>query len=300
MQVIKHINHNLIDFKKWDNAILSSPIPYVFAQSYYLNATCPNWSALIYGDYESVFPITDKLKFGIKYLPQPSFTSQLGTYGKINLDVENQFCNYIITHFKLIEIELNSFNTISPKGASSKKTHIINYSEGYSYNQNTKRNIAKAKANNFKIEKTASNKIVEYSKKYINPFLLTDLKLSKNTILIFDAIIQNCVINNSIINFIITDTTGNVRAIAHFVYNNDYVVFLKGTNFDKSENSGSMHLLLDFAINYFSDKCKWFDFGGGSLNEGLAGFYKGLGGRELTYSYLRVNNLPKFIKLFKN
>lgn len=300
MQTIKYIKHNSIDFKKWDATILASPIPYVFAQSFYLKATSPNWCALVYGDYQSVFPITHKLKLGISYLPQPPFTSQLGSYGKFDVEIEKQFYDYIINHYKLIEIELNSFNTIQSTNISNKKTHIINFSIGYTYNQNTKRNISKAVTNNFKIEELRKNDILQLSKKYINPFLITDLKLSKNSVELFDKLIENCIDNNSIISFKVIDSNNIIRALAHFVYNKEYVVFLKGTNFDKSENSGSMHLLISHAINYFSDKCKWFDFGGGSLNEGLAGFYKGLGGKELNYSYLKINNLPKLIKLFKN
>ena len=67
MEKLIYIKHQDIDFKKWDATILSSAFPFVFAQSFYLNATCPNWDALIIGDYESVFPITQKIKFGFKY-----------------------------------------------------------------------------------------------------------------------------------------------------------------------------------------------------------------------------------------
>ena len=99
MRSVKHIAHKDIDFKKWDATILSSAIPFVFAQSFYLNATCPNWDALVINNYESVFPIPQKVKFGFKYLPQPPFTSQLGAYGKLNLDIEQQFYDYIISHY---------------------------------------------------------------------------------------------------------------------------------------------------------------------------------------------------------
>lgn len=70
MKLIK-LSHKEIDFEKWDKTILSSDLPLVFAQSFYLTATCPNWEALIMGDYESVFPLPVKSKFGFRYLPQP-------------------------------------------------------------------------------------------------------------------------------------------------------------------------------------------------------------------------------------
>jgi hypothetical protein len=100
---------------------LHSQIPFVFAQSFYLNATCPNWDALVIGDYETVFPITYKTKFGYRYLPQPPFTSQLGTYGKVNLETEQQFYNYVIEHFNLIDVELNVSNQLQSEFISPKK-----------------------------------------------------------------------------------------------------------------------------------------------------------------------------------
>ncbi len=60
-----------------------------------------------------------------------------------------------------------------------------------------------------------------------------------------------------------------------------------------------MHLLLKHAIKFFSDKAKLFDFGGGSNSESLAGFYKGLGGKNLNYGFLQWNKLPLLLNKFK-
>lgn len=137
MSKIQHIKHNDIDFAKWDQTILASSFPLVFAQSFYLNATFPGWDALVIGDYESVFPLTQKVKFGISYLHQPSFTPQLGVYGKVNETIERLFYDYITSNYKLIEIELNASNTLQTKEHFPKTTYIINYKEGYKQNQNT-------------------------------------------------------------------------------------------------------------------------------------------------------------------
>ncbi len=296
---LKHIQHKDIDFKKWDKTVLNSEIPYVFAQSFYLNATCPNWDALIIGNYDSIFPLPAKKKYGYAYLPQPPFTSQLGVYGKANSEIEQVFYNYIIKQFKLIELELNSFNHIKSNAIKSKKTHLINYKNGFTYNQNTKRNITKATKSGFTVEQIQTEDILTLSKKYLNPFLLSELKLPKKHTVLFNNLIKNSLTHNSIISFQTVNSSNKIIAIAHFIYNKKYVLFLKGTNFDKAENSGSMHLLINHAISYFTNKCMYFDFGGGSLNEGLANFYKGLGGAELRYSFLKINNLPSLIKIFK-
>jgi len=298
MSKIKHIKHVDIDLKKWDRTVLSSQLPLVFAQSFYLNATCPKWDALVIGDYESIFPLTTKTKLGFKYLPQPSFTSQLGVYGIINNEIELEFYNYITKQFNLIEIELNASNKIKEKGINLKKTYVIDYKKEYNYNQNTKRNIKKAIDNGFIIEEVDTKEILSLSKKYIDPFLEKEIGLSKDVVKIFNDLLSSSIKTENLITFKTVDNKKNIKAFAHFVHNGKHALYLKGTNFDKKDNSGSMHFLIEAAIKYFKNKTTIFDFGGGS-NKGLASFYQGLGGSELNYSYLKINKLPRLVNILK-
>jgi hypothetical protein len=299
MNQIKYIKHQDIDFEKWDTTILSSQIPFVFAQSFYLNATCPNWDALIIGDYESVFPIPYKIKFGFTYLPQPPFTSQLGAYGIVNLEIEQLFYNYILNHYKLIDLELNLTNKLQSEYISSKNTYAIDFVSDCKFNQNTKRNIAKALEIGLFVEQVDDKKIVSLSQKHLNPFLEADVHLKKSTISLLDNLLFNAIENNTLYSFKVLDKRGVIKALAHFISNGKHTLYLKGTNFDKVDNSGSMHLLMKHAIDYFADKSLIFDFGGGS-KQGLANFYMGFGGQVMTYSFLQVNKLPWLIKFFKN
>lgn len=296
---IKRIKHKNIDFLKWDKTVLSSQIPVVFAQTFYLNATCPNWDALVIGDYESIFPLTYKNKFGLTYLPQPPFTSQLGVYGKVNLEIEQLFFDYIIKHFQLIDLELNATNKIQSTYITPKNTYTIDYKLGYNFNQNSKRNIAKAIENGFVVEAVNENDILTLSQKWINPFLSKEVGLSLPTISLLDDLLINAKKEHALFTFKVMDGQNTIKALAHFISNGRYALYLKGTNFDKSDNSGSMHLLMKHAIEFFSDKATIFDFGGGS-KQGLANFYMGFGGQLTTYSFLQVNRLPWLIKILKN
>lgn len=295
----EYIKHDRIDFVKWDQAIVHSRLPTVFAQSYFLNATSPGWDALIINDYESVFPLPWKRKFGILYLPQPYFTGQLGAFGKLSTEREQVFFEYIIKRYKLIDLEINASNEFKPACTEPKNTFVIEYVNGFDFNQNTKRNLSKATANGLKVERVSDDQIITLSEKILNPFLLNELKLPVREVGRLNGLLSNCMEADALITFKVTDAHAQTRAIGHFVFNRRYVVFLKGTNIDKSENSGSMHLLIAHAIEHFKNKCECFDFGGGSLHEGLAGFYKGLGGLKRDYHLLRINNLPGLIKFFK-
>lgn len=297
---LQYIKHNDIDLNKWDNVILSSQIPFVFAQSFYLNATSPKWEALIIGDYESIFPLTHKTKFGFHYLPQPPFTSQLGVYGKVTPEIEQMFLDHILEKFSLIEIELNVTNKLKSEFISPKNTFVLNYPESNKPNQNTKRNIAKAHENGFVVERVEEKESFMLSQKYLNPFLSETLGLPKTAVETYDTLIKNAAGNNYLYSFKVTDPKKEIKAFAHFISNGKHALFLKGTNFDRADNSGSMHLLMQHAIDFFRDKAVLFDFGGGSNSKGLADFYKGFGGEIMEYSFLRVNRLPWLIKLLKN
>jgi len=300
MSGLTYIKHKDLDFQKWNATVLRSELPTVFANSYFLNATSPGWDALVINDYESIFPLTWKKKFGMLYLPQPYFTGQLGAFGKITPEYEREFHAYISEKFRLIEIELNAFNHFESKHNHPKNTFVIDYAKGFTFNQNTKRNIAKAQSAGLKVEQVLPADIIDLSEKILNPFLLNDLKLPEQEVSRLRVLLKNCSDNSSLLTFKTVDQNNDVKAIGHFVFNSRYVVFLKGTNTDKLENSGSMHVLISHAITYFRDKCECFDFGGGSLHEGLAGFYKGLGGTQRDYHLLRINNLPILLKFFKN
>lgn len=299
MSQLRYIKHNEINLEKWDSTILNSEIPFLFAQSFYLNATCPNWDALVIGDYESVFPITAKRKFGFAYLPQPPFTSQLGVYGKVDLKSEQLFYTYILEHFKLIDLELNVTNKLKSEFISPKNTYTLHYKDGYKFNQNTRRNIAKALENQFMVEQVSDQEILPLSKKYLNPFLETEVGLSSQTVLYLDRLLENAIFKNYLYTFKVLGSRNNLKALGHFMCNGHHALYLKGTNFDKADNSGSMHLLMKYAIEFFASKAGFFDFGGGS-KQGLANFYMGFGGQAMTYGFLQVNNLPRLIKIMKN
>lgn len=298
MSNIRHISHQDIDLAKWNSTILASPYPLVFAQSFYLNATFPGWDALVIGDYESVFPLTQKEKLGIPYLHQPSFTPQLGVYGKVSPAIEQQFFDHITAKYKLIDIELNASNTLQSKDHVPKQTFVIDYRDGYKLNQNTKRNISKAQENQLVIEQIPEAEVVPLSQQYLNPFLKKQIRLSPLVISRFDDLLRSALAAGTLYTFRVMDPQGKLQAIAHFISNGKHTVYLKGINFDKEVSLGSMHLLNSEAIRFFADKSQLFDFGGGS-KESLANFYKGFGAKALPYRSLHYNRLPWLINVLK-
>lgn len=297
-QQFRLIPHRLVDFKKWDRCIDHSTWPSVLAQSFYLNAVAPGWDALVKGDYETVFPITKKRKLGYTYLPHPPFTGQLGLFGKWNKDTEKELFAYLQLQFRLIEIELNCKHSLKADTISEKCTHVIDYSKPFEYNENTRRNIKRALKLGLEVEVIEDKTLLSLSKKHLDPFITNTLKIDTYGLHRFHDLLKAALQQKQIKSYIIKNNNGEVLALAHFIYNKHQVIYLKGSNFDKEANSGSMHLLMSRAIEDFKTQAKVFDFSGGSIPN-IARFFKGLGGDPLYYPVFKCNKLPGFIKLLK-
>jgi hypothetical protein len=293
---MKLIRHSEIDLSKWDNAIENSDHPLVFAQSFYLNAVCPDWKLIADKDLKTFMPVTEAKKFGIKYLIQPPFTPQLGVYGKTNEKTFHEFFDVLRSQYKFISIELNSGNNSFHSG-KSKKTFVIDLEKELQFNSNTKRNISKAIKANLKVEVIPDEQILTLSRKLVDPFLKDKLKLPAKHIKIFSQLISNALEANKIKCLVTKDESGEIHAIAHFIFNSKHAVYLKGTSFEKEK--GSMHLLMDAAIKMFrKEKLKNFDFGGGQIAS-LAQFYSGFGAEEVEYKIYFYNKLPRAISWLK-
>ena len=110
---IQHLQHKHIDFKKWDDTILSSANHLGYAYSWYLNIVSPGWEALVTDDYEFVMPLPVKRKYKIPYLVQPVLTQQLGIFSKeeINDEVIQLFIKNIPYYSYELNMNERNFNT---------------------------------------------------------------------------------------------------------------------------------------------------------------------------------------------
>lgn len=298
MSKIRIVEHRDIDQKKWDKAILSSPFPLVFAQFFYLNATAPNWKALVYDNYKAVMPLTHSKKMSISYLHQPPFASQLGIFGKLLKKEKEEIVEWLKLHYKFIEIELNASCELD-YDTKDKITHVIDMKRNLKFNENTRRNISKASKLGLNVKEIESiNEAVKIAHSKLFPWLKNTHKTPEKHLKLLLKLIKAAHLNNALRAFVTIDQSGERLAVGYFIYNQFHCVFLKGFAYNKKDNTGSMHALLAYALEYFEDKVELFDFGGGA-SEGLSTFYKGLGGKELKYQVLRVNDLPWPLKILK-
>lgn len=303
--MIKFVEHKNINKKKWDEAINSSSYPSVFAYSWYLDVVCKGWSALIVGDYETVFPIASKTKYKIHYIFQPFFTRYFGVFSKqkITSKMVSEFLEAIPEKFRYVEFCLEENQSVSGKGLETKekKFQLLDLGGKYEqlqkgYSDNAKRNIKKAVKAGLKIRPDiAPAKIVQLFK-----------ATKGNELEVFDAedykilveLMDTC--NDLKKGQSIAIYDGNVLCAAgFFMFSNNRFTFLKSGVTEDGKAKGAMHLLFDYFIQNNAGKRYELDFGGSSV-ESVARFYKNFGAKDCVYLQVKRNNLPKLVKWVKS
>ena len=303
--MIKLVEHKNINKKKWDDCINNSSNPSVFVYSWYLDVVCNDWSALVLGDYDTVFPIASKSKYKINYLFQPFFTRYFGVFSKQKVTSKflSEFLKAIPEKYKYIDFCLQEGNLIIPIEFESKekKFQLLDLSPKHDvlfkeYSDNAKRNIKKAVKAGLKIRPDiAPEKIVQLFKttkgddlevfgpedyKTLIKLMNTCNELKKGqSIAIYDG--------------------DKLCAAAFFMFSNNRFTFLKSGVTDEGKSKGAMHLLFDYFIQNNSGKKYKLDFGGSSV-ENVARFYKNFGAKDCVYLQAKQNNLPKLLKWVKS
>ena len=300
--MIRLLKHNEINKRRWDDCINKSFNGNVYALSWYLDIVHPNWNALIENDYERVMPLTNSKKFGLSYMFQPFFVQQLGVFSTSQLsqdDVDN-FIKAIPQQYILTQYRLNSYNKVDydsdiiAKHRNVELDLIYDYQYLYNnYNNNTKRNLAKAEAAGLSINNNINPEIIislfrnnrgkdvkHWKDKEYNRFLE----------LINTAISQECCFTIGI-----NDLDNNTIAGAVFMHSHDRIIFLFSGSDEAHKDKHALTMLLDNVIREFSETQYTLDFEG-SDNDGLARFYKGFGGAEVFYPEVKYNNLKGILK----
>ena len=293
---IQYVDHHQIDPTKWDSAILRSPHPLVYGMFEYLNAVCNSqWDALIYKDYEAVFPLPFKNKFGIKYLVQPVFCQQLGAFGSnANVSTHN-FLSAIPKRFLRVRLQLNPYfdqkNEVGSiltkpwgKGASSgklktKTNMTIQLSQPLDYNKDCKKNLHRLAELRieYKINAISIRDAIDTYRKAWgrqNPEIGDDH---------YQLFANAC---SEKLSFTVTAhhrTEGTLLGAAIFLITpekaNRSIHYVCAGPTEPGKSIGVMHGIIDFVLERYQGGNMLFDFEGSSIAS-VASFYKKFGANE--------------------
>ena len=303
--MIRFVKSKEVDYAKWDHCISNSPQQFIFVYSWYLDAACPNWGALILNDYEAVFPLASASKLAIKYLYQPFFTRHFGVYSKIalNKSIEQEFFYSLPKEFQYWDFCLHTHHKTTPEKVEVKQRiyQQLDLSVSFGelrkkYSENALRNIKRAEKNKLKVDK-----------EFKTASLIKDFKQSQGKKLSFTEkeytslkkIMSACDKNTKTYCWAARGENKEAIAGAYFMEINNRIIYLKGFSTEDGKKKGAMHFLFDSFIQSQSNQNKVFDFGGSSVAS-VARFYKNFGATDSLYLHIHSNRLPKFIRWIKS
>lgn len=281
--MIKRVKHSSIDFKKWDAAITANPDKHNwFMFSWYLNAVAPTWDALVYKDYQAVFPLVKRWR-GIKFYYQPFFTRAFEIMGNgVDNNIE-----------KKIYDTLNSGTSYG--SVNIENSHFLEGNANYqvldiqlcTYSQNTKRNIKKAEKAGVEIEdidielfmlfyvEHNSKKFKEYKSKHYKQ--LKKLLLAaheKGFLHLKRSFLKSTV------------------AVAAYLVSGEKALYLCAAINSEGKSVGASHYMVHRFIETNKRQISTLDFGGSNIS-GVARFYKGFGAEDKQYSIMPVGHSKK-------
>lgn len=292
---IDFLLRNEIDDIRWDSTIGNAINGNIYAYTWYLDVVSPDWGALVTSDYNYLFPLPIKKKYGINYIAQPLFCQQLGLFSSkhISPTIVDTFINSIPSKFKYVNINLNIHNKTErySKQTIKRKTYmldLLNYSEHIfkSYNQNTKRNIFKSIAGELTL--TTMLNPTDFLNFYRQYGYMINLR---KEIKVIEKLIETLIAHNKAIIAGIADKTNRIGAVALFAESHNTLHYLLGAASTEFKKKGAMFLIMDGIIRNNSGMDKVLDFEG-SMIASIARFFSGFGAKPCTYINYSRNLLP--------
>lgn len=304
--LIRFLYSHEINKQQWDECINTSPNGLIYARSFYLDNLCPGWNALTGENYDWVFPITHKTKFGISYLYQPPFTQQLGVFAKRGIIIPfHEIIQWLKQHFKFWEINWNYATdtscVIPPLQIKAATNFILDLSKGYdgiaaNYHTILIKNLRRSKRYQLVYKKTDDyNRCIDLYREYYGSRMS---HVEENDYKKFTDICSYASLHKMIECREVVADEDKLQATVLLLVDRKRLYNLMNVTTEAGKKTEANHFLLDAVIREFSGKELLFDFEGSDL-PGVKAFYRYFGAVNQQYYMTRYNDLPWPINLIK-
>jgi len=299
MDSIQYLLQHQVDKREWDNCVSNSGNGLIYGQSFYLDAMCKHWDALVLNNYEAVMPLTCNKKYGIYYLYQPPFTAALGVFGKnISADLVQKFLLAIPKKFKYWDIYFNHGNyfTLGNFDLYERMNYILPLNSAYetlfnNFKESTQRNIKKFEQLNGVIKKAIPvQEVINLSKQRSAAPAIDDFERIAGLYNLLHT-------KGAAITYGAYSNQQLVASAAFFIFQNRAYYILVG-NHPNGKTVGASHALINAFIKDHAGRNLILDFEGSDIHS-LAFFYSSFGSTEEKYCGIKLNLLPGLLKLLK-
>lgn len=301
------LKHHEIDKKRWDAALSRSPHGLIYAYSWYLDIAAPGWCALVSGDYGYLMPLPVRTKWKLTYIYPPFFIQQLGIFSEekcISADITSAFLHVLGQHFRFAEYYLHEHcSVVSDSGSrfGKRTNHLLPLHATYeslsrSYSTQLKRNLKKANSTGAVIR--SLNDVAAIIKLFRKSAAGQRSNYRTADFSRFERLMQECMNHRMAEISGAFDKDGVLQGGAVFLKNHQRITFIFSGLTEFGRQHSFLALLLDHKIKQHCSSAMVFDFEG-SMDKGLARFYKSFGSLETGFTFVKLNRLPKVIKWLK-
>lgn len=285
MDGIRLIRRKELDTAAWDRRVADSNRPLVYGLSWYLDAmTDGHWEALVYGNYEAVFPIPFMRKWGLPVAFQPFFCQQLGLFAKDGFRLGyDDFLKAIPSRFVRVHLQLNAGH-VFPSGLKTRCNLLLDLNRDYEsirsgYTEDAQKNLRRGESAGVICIETHDfqSVIALYQKVYgpMNP-VLTERH--------YRAFGSACAEAGSkgMLLVLQSECEGRITGGAIFLKNHRYLHYVCAAPDESAKKTGGMHNIIDHVIRMHAGQPVLLDFEGSEL-PAVAAFYRKFGPEEERY-----------------
>lgn len=292
---MKAVSRSEIDDVKWNVTIRNSSQPRHYLLTYYLDACADEWSALIWGDYEVLWPLPFK-KFPVKRVFQPLLIQQLGPSitPAFSNSILNEGLGFIKKNYSSFSLKFND-SILGVDDTKTEEHHNIELdldadylSLEKAYNRNVRSNLKKAEKAGLFVEQADDDfefVIEAFKNSKRSDSKILDKRFYKDVKVIYTSFLKrgeaSC--------FIAKINGDPVAGMMILNMENRILNFFTGTT-HKARGVGAMHAVIDHVIQKNCNRAATFDFEGSDDNN-LRFFYQSFGGVDKVYLQVYSNQI---------
>jgi hypothetical protein len=289
---IKYLKRKEIDVEKWDECITRASAGLIYANSYYLDAVCTNWDAIIINDYETVMPLPWRKKYGIRYIYQSAFIQRLGIFGNpdhYDLDI---IYKEAFKHFSFVHYNVSANNAFANFQVKKNQNFFIDLNKSYreirlAYSKECLLNIKKAEARGCYFTDEISE--IEVINNYQTAYGFKNKNIKERDYIQFLNLLQKAKQKNAVQLLGVKDGNGVTIYSAAIFKDTKRIYYILGAPTKEGREKRATYFFIDYVLKLNAGSLLQFDFEGSDIPN-VAAFYKKFG--PMTEWYYEVKLIP--------
>lgn len=300
-QEYRIVHRKEIDDEKWDALVADSSQGMIYHLSFYLDAICENWSAVMSVSGDIALPFAWKRRYGYFNIYQPFFSRYQAFLHRPDVAPDLIPILKTLPEAHDMHLCLPQMLPAYPEGTMAekwvyqlKKLPELHSELPGTYSENTRRMIRKATEAGLRMCDVQPDDLIRFFRKEKGADIaeFRDDDYSR----LFQLLVAGK--KNNKLKVVGVTNQQEIVAVACFWFFKDRITYLKGTTSEKGRTTGAMFYLFDQVILQSSSEYKIFDFGGSRIPS-IATFYHRFGAIDQDYFSFTIGKPPAHVRILR-